>query len=221
MIAVVDLTHRLELLERLESFLDYASKKGRAAGEELLLAEYEGTNPTLDQIVELALSVGADSWPARQAFQQFIQSVGQDLEWDIVLAHVSRPIAFLLTRRRGDGMSISDVLSHEESHHAFYPEHRQEIELVRQEAHRLLFSQYRDVLEPTIEEFRSELEGVKTFLKRQKEQAFEASQEERLRQLETVLQLEARIVIGGEWLPIELLRDELAMPLESVAPSVA
>ena len=91
---ILDLRDRQALLDSMEAVLDYLPAKERKPFEDVYLAEREEMPVSLDQLIELSLQAGALTWPARQAFRQFVTSMGQELEWDLVTKHVSRPVAF-------------------------------------------------------------------------------------------------------------------------------
>jgi signal transduction histidine kinase len=206
---MLDLRDRQALLDSMEAVLDYLPAKERKPFEDVYLAEREDEPVSHDRLLELSLQAGVETWPARQAFKQFVTSVGQELEWDLVTKHVSRPVAFFLLQRKTDEMGLDQVLQQEGIEHALYPEHRQEIELVRQEAHRLLYQDHKEMLEPVMHEMRSELDGIRQFLKRQKEEALARTGKEQEESLDALQQIEARLFLLGEWLPIEVIRDEL------------
>jgi len=206
---ILDLRDRQALLDSMEAVLDYLPAKERKPFEDVYLAEREETPVSLDQLIELSLQAGALTWPARQAFRQFVTSMGQELEWDLVTKHVSRPVAFFLLQRKTDDGGLDHVLQQEGIEHALYPEHLQEIELVRQEAWRLIYQDHKEMLEPVTQEMSSELEGIRQFLKRQKEDALTKTGKDQERLLDALQQIEVRLFLLGEWLPIELIRDEL------------
>lgn len=208
-IMMLDLRDRQALLDSMEAVLDYLPAKERKPFEDVYLAEREEVPVSIDRLLELSLQAGAETWPARQAFKQFVASVGQELEWDLVTKHVSRPVAFFLLQRKTDDGGLDQVLQQEGIEYALYPEHRQEIELVRQEAHRLLYQDHKEMLEPVIHEMHSELDGIRQFLKRQKEEALARTGKEQEEALDALQQVEARLFLLGEWLPIEVIRDEL------------
>lgn len=198
---------------------DYLPAKERKPYEQIAERVLAHEHVPTEELAGMAKKIAEETWAAKRALDQFLKTIGQELEWEAVITNVRPATALLLKRLRknADAKSLEETLDAPDASYAIQSEQEIEIDMVRDEARVDLFESHKEALEPMIAEAQAEFDAIKKRLKKIREQAFEmkgAAQDTLIARLDT---LEDNIYFGGEAPKLEVLDTELNFDREEAA----
>lgn len=196
----------------IESVLPYLPEKDRKQYEiTVTAARNHDESVTKEKLAEMAKNVAEITWPQRRALGRFIETVGSELEWEAVVKNVRPTTATILRKLRKDAHAtdLASTLAHSDAAIVLKDDQEIEISMVRDEARVDLYEDHQEALEPLVAEAAVELEATKKRLKRIRDRALEANDEQQKNMFEKLGTLEDAIYFGGEAIPLEVLDSEV------------
>lgn len=203
----------------IESVVEYLPEKERAEYEALeqLVLEKRPVDP--GGLQAQLLELGVRTWVPRLAVDLYTKTMtGAAREWQKLEESLRPATLFLITRvrRNTSVMTLEEALRTGEAEYALHEEQRVEIQLLQLEIRIELWLEDQEALAPFMREAQEELEAIQKRLQvfRLSLDRLEASKErdERLAKGE---ELEERLFILGEAIPVDLLDQELGVPLDT------